>query len=767
MSLLPDSGMLIAVLAAALVGPHTAPPRTERLMALARLDAAVHYFDPAVAIRASSWDSLFAANAVRIVDARGGAEYQRLIAAMMQALHVDAPAHDAPQRALVYDGFPTAQMQSSGGYQIHWRSAGTGETYRVEMGEGVHVDVSISEPGADTTESVRPLPPPSTAEWLAKYPTPGYRILAAARIWSTIRLFYPYKSLIGENWDEQLRRAFPEFEHARDSLEYVQAIARFTSHIHDTHVTVGSAVMYSYLGAVPIGADARIIQDQLVITRIVDSSASRAGLRAGDVVVSVDGEPTNTRIARLTPFFAASTPQALRYRLESTLLRGQDSSPARLVVHGATGGDRTLIVPRSAVFVQRLVKHRTGSIIRLLPGNVGYVDLDRLPPAMVDSAFRMLANTKAIVFDDRGYPLGTAWSIGPRLNTHPDPTVAAKFRRLIVSSPDTARTTVYQFDQPIPPGSNVPKYTGRTVLLVDERTISQAEHTGLFFEAANGTTFIGSRTMGANGDVTVFALPGAISVSFTGHDVRHADGRQLQRVGLEPQVAVTPTIAGVRAGHDEVLEAAVEYVGGTGVIPPDTLHETVSTQLATLPDEPYAVGWSGTRPGAYRIGLDRTIAHQGSSSGHITARSLTPEGFATLTQMLRADSVRGKRVRLSGFVKTHDVTGSAGLWLRVDGNGGMLAFDNMAARPVRGTRDWTRVSVVLDVPADADGLALGFLMQSGGEAWIDDMSLEVVGSDVPSTNMVPPSANPANAGTMRAMYRSAPAVLANPGFEGN
>ena len=44
-------------------------------------------------------------------------------------------------------------------------------------------------------------------------------------------------------------------------------------------------------------------------------------------------------------------------------------------------------------------------------------------------------------------------------------------------------------------------------MLVDERTISQAEHTGLFFEAANGTTFIGSQTMGANGDVTIVALP--------------------------------------------------------------------------------------------------------------------------------------------------------------------------------------------------------------------------------------------------------------------
>jgi len=97
-------------------------------------------------------------------------------------------------------------------------------------------------------------------------------------------------------------------------------------------------------------------------------------------------------------------------------------------------------------------------------------------------------------------------------------------------------------------------------MLIDERAISQSEHSGLFYEAANGTTLIGSQTAGANGDVTFFTLPGGIRVSFTGHDVRHADGRQLQRVGLKPDVEVAPTRAGVRAGKDEVLERAVKYL---------------------------------------------------------------------------------------------------------------------------------------------------------------------------------------------------------------
>jgi C-terminal processing protease CtpA/Prc len=524
----------------------------------------------------TSWDSLFAAHAVSIADAPSRAEYGRRVAALMDGLHDDAPVATTPQRALEYNGFPPTGMQTSGGYTLRWRKASAGETYRVEMGEGIHVDVRLSEGSRESSGTTQIGEPPGDPEWRKAYPTAGYRILGAARLWSTIHYFFPYKALIVDNWDAQLRIALPKVELAKNALAYGIAIAEFAAHIGDSHVSVGSAALSvsigtGAIGTGPIGAAARLVESQLVITRIVDSSASRAGLRVGDVVVSVDGVSIASRIKRLMPLLAASTPQAMRSRLNATLLRGPDDSAARLVVRRADGRARTVSVPRDVIFASKFRNQRDGSIVRLLPSNIGYVDLDRLSPAMVDGAFRKLAGTKAIVFDMRGYPQGTAWAIAARLNTHGAGTTAAKFKRLIVPSPDTTRTTVYDFDQSIPSSFLWRRYSGRTVMLIDERTMSQAEHTGLFFEAANGTEFIGSPTVGANGDVTSVLLPGNIGITFTGHDVRHADGRQLQRVGLIPHLTVNPTISGIRAGRDEVLDAAFHHVGGTGVIPPDTV----------------------------------------------------------------------------------------------------------------------------------------------------------------------------------------------------
>jgi len=62
------------------------------------------------------------------------------------------------------------------------------------------------------------------------------------------------------------------------------------------------------------------------------------------------------------------------------------------------------------------------------------------------------------------------------------------------------------------------------------------------------------------GDLLVVSVPGGIYVRFSGQGVWHADGRQLQRLGLQPTVEVRPTLLGIRSGQDEVLQAAIEYL---------------------------------------------------------------------------------------------------------------------------------------------------------------------------------------------------------------
>jgi hypothetical protein len=111
-----------------------------------------------------------------------------------------------------------------------------------------------------------------------------------------------------------------------------------------------------------------------------------------------------------------------------------------------------------------------------------------------------------------------------------------------------------------------------------------------------------------------------------------------------------------------------------------------------------------------------------------------PSGFGTLMQMFQSGDRRGRRMRFSAEVRTTDVLGWLGLWMRVDGaNQRSLAFDNMQNRSVTGTTGWHRHDVVLDVPDRAAAIAFGVLLAGRGEGCISGVRFEEVGADVPTT----------------------------------
>jgi len=159
------------------------------------------------------------------------------------------------------------------------------------------------------------------------------------------------------------------------------------------------------------------------------------------------------------------------------------------------------------------------------------------------------------------------------------------------------------------------------------------------------------------------------------------------------------------------------------------------TAVAAFADLP--AGWfkAGSHPAEYDMGLDETVRRDGGkSSATVKSTAANPQGFGTLMQMSGPGEYRGKRVRLAGFVRSDKVTQWAGLWFRVDGpNNTTLAFDNMEQRAIKGTTDWTRCEIVLDVPNEAQRLAFGVLLAGGGQVWMDDLRFEVVPTTVKTT----------------------------------
>lgn len=125
--------------------------------------------------------------------------------------------------------------------------------------------------------------------------------------------------------------------------------------------------------------------------------------------------------------------------------------------------------------------------------------------------------------------------------------------------------------------------------------------------------------------------------------------------------------------------------------------------------------------------------HETARAAYAQIGQLQPQplaGFGVATATFPVADARGKKVTLSGSIRTDAVTGGfAGLWWRADAaDGKVLVFDNMATQRIGGSRDWHRYSIELEVPKETININFGVLLTGrSGRAWFDDLDVKLDG----------------------------------------
>ncbi len=147
-------------------------------------------------------------------------------------------------------------------------------------------------------------------------------------------------------------------------------------------------------------------------------------------------------------------------------------------------------------------------------------------------------------------------------------------------------------------------------------------------------------------------------------------------------------------------------------------------------------GWflAGSNPQNYDMGTEKN-PERNSTVAFLKSKK-DQSGFGSIMQVFSASNYLGKRIRLTGYIKSSDVANWAGMWLRIDGDKNkMLGFDNMQKRAVKGNTAWKQYSIVLDVPKESQSINYGVLLDGEGSVWVDDFKFEVVNNNVETTQM--------------------------------
>ena len=404
------------------------------------------------------------------------------------------------------------------------------------------------------------------------YPFMGARLLAAARLWSAIRVRHIHRDLYDDDMDALLARTIPALESARTATEYAAALLPMVSALDDTPANLRGASVDSVRGLASVPFRVRWIEDRVIITDVVrDSVTTALGIDTGMELTAADGFPVPAWIIdHRTAVSAPNTWSRLR-TLMPLLARGP-AGGALFRLRDLANRERQLNVPRRDGYLAPLAlpERPTMSAVRALPGDLVYLDVERLSADSITALLTRSRGARAWMLDLRGsLGDGQADAVLAAVRAVPaavtarevrrydgDPCVMPTLREARERCPTTRETRAR-----VSVGDTTGHYTGAIVALIDERTTGAMERLAVALDAVARVTFIGSSSAGAPGEVMTVGLPGGLTVALPIVELRRADDAQLQRVGITPSVEARLTVRGVRSGFDDVIERAQQWLG--------------------------------------------------------------------------------------------------------------------------------------------------------------------------------------------------------------
>ncbi|MEM9529750.1 MAG: S41 family peptidase [Pseudomonadota bacterium] len=139
-------------------------------------------------------------------------------------------------------------------------------------------------------------------------------------------------------------------------------------------------------------------------------------------------------------------------------------------------------------------------------------------------------------------------------------------------------------------------------------------------------------------------------------------------------------------------------------------------------------GWDVSTRG-HVVRLDAAVRHSGKTSLRVESGA-EPRGSMVSQELLVPELVVEGPLRLSGYIKSKGVDGTATFFVIVEGPSGQLFQDDMRDRPVVGTTDWRAAEINIPRFAEATKVKVGALVIGGGTAWFDSMELTSLDEDL-------------------------------------
>lgn len=381
-------------------------------------------------------------------------------------------------------------------------------------------------------------------------------------VWQTVGARYYDARMRGLDWAAERERFRPLAAGAHTTAEFYTTLRRMLAELHDAHTRVyspGERFEWDRPSFTGVGLSLREIEGQLVVSRVEKKSeARRAGVRAGQALLKIDGEPGETLLARRADEGAtASTPTASRLSAIARLFDGERDTTVALTLADGGGRVRVVRLRRSLQTLAPRLEVRRVEGAAVVRFNLFTQEIaTSLVRALRDD--KRLGGARGIVIDLRENGGGEAESMIDAASAFlPAGTPLGAFTDRdgrTVSNSQTRSSMLFAADA-------IKSYDGSLVVLTGARTASAAEIFVAAMRDAGRARVVGERTCGCVLAIRArhpLADGGLLDVSEM--DYHTARGARLEGVGVAPDETVAPTRADITRGRDAALLRAFELL---------------------------------------------------------------------------------------------------------------------------------------------------------------------------------------------------------------
>jgi len=382
-------------------------------------------------------------------------------------------------------------------------------------------------------------------------------------VWSTINDRYYDKQFHGLDWEAQRANFRGLAATAGSGHELYLVLRRMIATLGDSHTRIyppDEKFDWWHPRFVSVGVSVKEVEGHGVAVQVQKGSApERAGLRAGDIIESVNGKPVLELVeAKLASTVSPATSMATsRFRAFASLFDGPAGSMVEIGWRGKNGKPRTTSFRRdwqqrklglrarrtsgyAIIEIDAFTKPIAAAFARAMKENLGGVR-----GLIIDLRNNGGGDTEAMT-DIASAVVGAGSSLG-QFTERSSFSFTLNTRSKSLFSPE--RITITKLPM---------------IVLTSERTASAAEIFVAALKASGRATMLGAETCGCVLAIrTRHSLPDGGLLDVSELDYRTAAGVRIEGHGIKPDETVPLQRSDLYSGRDRALERAIEKLKTT------------------------------------------------------------------------------------------------------------------------------------------------------------------------------------------------------------